>query len=89
MYPEARDWMDEAIMRLKFYKGVKPTAVTITYYLKFRRDIDSSLKLILDSMQKAKVIENDNDIIEMHVYKKRDHENPRLEIEFFYPVDIN
>lgn len=89
MYKEARDWMDNAIWKFKYYKGVKPKAVTIIYFLKFRRDIDSSLKLILDAMQKAQVVENDNDIVEMHIFKKRDHEDPRLEIEFYPEVEIN
>ena len=89
MYKEAREWKNLATMKFRYYKGVKPTAVTIRFYLKFRRDLDGSLKLILDSMQDAQVFENDNDVLEMHLYKIRDRDNPRVEVEFYPQVEIN
>lgn len=52
--------------------------VWVDLYLKRDRDIDSSTKLLFDLLQKQRVIENDRQIIAMHVFKFVDKINPRL-----------
>lgn len=82
MYQEAKDWMAEAVLKLKKYKGENPTEVNIIYHLKRERDIDGSVKLILDAMTKAGVVVDDKYILTLHLYKRFDKENPRLELYF-------
>ena len=52
-----------------------------TMFLKWDRDLDSSLKLLFDLMQKMRFYVNDSQIDEMRIKKVKDKENPRLEIE--------
>lgn len=52
--------------------------IWVDLYLKRDRDIDSSQKLVFDLLQKQGVIENDRQIIAMHVFKFVDKTNPRL-----------
>lgn len=49
------------------------------YYPSKRTDLDNSLKVILDCMQKAKMIKNDNLLAELHARKFIDKDNPRCE----------
>tara|TARA_R110002020_G_scaffold136732_3_gene305158 strand:+ start:259 stop:645 length:387 start_codon:yes stop_codon:yes gene_type:complete len=52
------------------------------FYPSNRADLDNSLKLILDCLQKiTKTIKNDNKCVEIHFYRAVDKENPRIEIE--------
>lgn len=81
---EAKDWEVEAswvIIQHKANKKLtdKPVKVHIDFYFKKDRDIDSSLKGLLDLLQ-GKLIKNDSQIKELHVYKYLDKENPRVEI---------
>jgi len=80
MYKEAKDWLELATFLLKSHKGENPTSVTITYYLKRERDVDGSQKIVLDALTHAGVVEDDKYIMELHLYKKFDKQNPRLEI---------
>jgi len=59
-----------------------PVVVNINQYFgdKRKRDIDGAIKIILDAMEGI-VYNNDNQIVEMHVTKSYDKENPRTEIE--------
>lgn len=43
-------------------------------------DIDNVVKLILDGMQDV-VFPNDKQIIELHIYRHDDKDNPRVEVE--------
>jgi Holliday junction resolvase RusA-like endonuclease len=45
-----------------------------------KRDIDAYIKILLDSMEGI-VFENDNQVNEMHIYKEKDLNNPRTEIQ--------
>lgn len=57
----------------------KPVSLTLhCFYKTYLRDIDSSLKVILDALEP--IYENDRNIEELHVYKKIDKENPRIEV---------
>jgi Holliday junction resolvase RusA-like endonuclease len=51
------------------------------YYPSERSDLDNSLKIILDCLQKVKAIRNDNKCVKIVAEKYLDKERPR--IEFF------
>ena len=55
--------------------------VNVIFYFKdnHRRDIDSHLKALLDSMTGI-VYEDDSQVNELHVYKYVDKKNPRVEV---------
>lgn len=93
MTAEAKSWKEEAIYKFKGYKGVNPSVIKITYYLKFNRDVDGSHKLILDAMQErgggAGVMKDDTSIVELHLYKFKAKDNPRVEVDFYAGVVIS
>lgn|SRR3990167_1942689 len=85
MTHEGKVWKEAAQWDIKRqYKGkVKKGDVIIKemcFFLKRRRDIQGSLKLIFDAMEGI-VYENDNQIVDFRVVKAEDKENPRVEIE--------
>jgi len=49
------------------------------FYDSRRPDLDNSLKVVLDCLQKAKAIKNDNKCLEINAYKHLDKLNPRIE----------
>ena len=51
------------------------------YYPSMRSDIDNSLKILLDSSQKAKIIKNDNLCVKVVAEKFIDKLNPRVEFK--------
>lgn len=51
------------------------------YYPSNRSDLDNSLKIVLDSLQKAKVIKNDNKCTQILARKFIDKANPRIEFK--------
>lgn len=53
--------------------------VDITYYFKRDRDVLGSDKILMDSMQGI-LFKNDSQIIDAHLHKYRDKENPRVEV---------
>lgn len=56
------------------------------YYPSKRSDLDGSFKVIMDCLQKAKVIKNDNNCCLIHARKFIDKENPRVEFKIV-PID--
>ena len=74
-------------MSLEFqtqYKGdimEGDVCLNVLFYFKDKRkrDIDSHLKALLDSMSGI-VYKDDSQVNELHVYKQVDKENPRVEI---------
>ena len=48
------------------------------YYDSRRPDLDNSLKVVLDCLQKAGAIKNDNKCIEIVAKKHLDKDNPRV-----------
>lgn len=50
------------------------------FYPSQRSDLDNSLKIILDCLQKTKTIVNDNKCVKIVVEKYLDKENPRVEL---------
>lgn len=53
--------------------------IMIVYYPDNRHDLDDSL--ICDCLQKARVIENDRQIVEKILFKRFDKNNPRIKVE--------
>lgn len=51
------------------------------YYTSMRPDLDNSLKIIEDCLQKTKTIENDNKCIKIVAEKFIDKTNPRIEFK--------
>lgn len=52
------------------------------FYPSQRSDLDNSLKIVLDCLQKpCYMLENDNKCVEIHVTKHLDKEHPRIELE--------
>jgi Holliday junction resolvase RusA-like endonuclease len=52
------------------------------YYPSNRSDLDNSLKIILDCLQRVtKTIKNDNKCVEIHFHRAVDTANPRIEIK--------
>jgi Holliday junction resolvase RusA-like endonuclease len=49
------------------------------FYPNQRSDLDNSLKVVLDCLQKVKAIKNDNKCTKIMVRKFLDKENPRVE----------
>jgi len=52
------------------------------------RRSDLSIELILDCLEKAKVIKNDRYIREQHVYGDVDKENPRISVTLFRRINL-
>jgi Holliday junction resolvase RusA-like endonuclease len=51
------------------------------YYPSQRSDLDNSLKVVLDCLQKSKAIKNDNKCVKIVAQKFLDKERPRIEFE--------
>lgn len=49
------------------------------FYPNQRRDLDNGLKIILDCLQNAKIIKNDNKCVKIVVEKYLDVKDPRIE----------
>ena len=51
------------------------------YFSSNRKDLDGAFKLILDTLQASKTIQNDRQCVEIHARKLIDKANPRVEFE--------
>ena len=51
------------------------------YYPSQRADLDNSLKIVLDCLQKTKTIRNDNKCVKIIARKALDKTNPRIEFK--------
>lgn len=51
------------------------------YFSSNRKDLDGAFKLILDTLQTSKTIQNDRQCVEIHARKLIDKANPRVEFE--------
>lgn len=81
------DWEDQTEWMIKQQRlhGVKIPKLTgeikayINMFLKRDRDIDSSLKLVLDTLARMGFYENDRQVVRIEVTKTKS-DDPRLEI---------
>lgn len=83
---EAIDWQEVVgwEIKSKHIKLIKEEVfVGISMFLKRDRDIDSSLKLILDTLADVGVYKNDSQVISLRVEKFVDKINPRMEVLIF------
>jgi Holliday junction resolvase RusA-like endonuclease len=69
------------------YKGInyaqKFAVVGKVFFKNKASDLDNALKIILDCLEKADVIENDRNCYAQLVEKVIDKENPRIELELY------
>lgn len=81
---KAKEWEDEAGWRVKKVWKRTPiqgdVSVSMQLFLKLDRDIDGSIKSILDLFQRMGVYENDRQVISLTVDKFVDKDNPRVEV---------
>ena len=80
---ETKGWQRDA--RLEIYQQVgkvpmltDDVVVNIELHLKFNRDIDSSHKILLDTLEYAQIIKNDKQIIELNTKKFYPSKKPRM-----------
>ncbi len=84
---EAVDWERSAGWEVKHqWKGRKmplesDVSMQVVWYYHRDRDIDASLKILLDLFQKQRVYLNDRQVVELSVHKKQDLAKPRVEVE--------
>lgn len=84
MTKKAKVWIREQGMIAKSqifeedHKNV--TVMSITYFLQRERDVDGSHKIIVDLLTDLGVMNDDRELLELHLYKKWDKQNPRVEI---------
>jgi len=76
---EALQWEIKSQWEGKPIKTRVAMNVLLYFGDKRKRDIDAYLKVLLDSMQGI-VYEDDEQIVELHVFKEYSKENPRVEI---------
>ena len=66
----AKDWIKECLKLIKVRKPYKGSVdLSVNFYFKRDRDIDNSLKALLDLLQEASVIENDSQVFSMVITK--------------------
>lgn len=76
---EAIAWEARQQYRGKPLEG--PVGLTVEFfYPKANRDIDGGLKSLLDAF-KGILLVDDKQIVELHVFKKKDSKNPRVIVE--------
>ena len=81
---KAVSWQQEALWELKKHKEkVKGEAFYITWFRKDKRrfDIDSCLKLLLDTIVKAGIIKDDSNIQFLQVQKQKTDKENYCEVE--------
>jgi Holliday junction resolvase RusA-like endonuclease len=70
------------------YSGILEVTLVFHFGDKRKRDVDAYIKIILDAME-GLVYDNDNQIVELLVYKQIDLKNPRTEVEIYERSDIS
>lgn len=92
MYKRAgvREWEEEAGWSMvqsrvekQFDTLTGPVRVCITWFFKINRDIDASIKVLLDLLEKHRVYENDKQVRELQIKIFEDKKSPRVEVEIY------
>lgn len=77
-----KDWIERGLYLLRgVEKQTKPYKMEIEFYIAPQMDIDNPIKMFLDLLQKAGVIENDRWIVELHI-KKIVSKEKKIRIKF-------
>ncbi len=83
--PALKKYEDSFFMQVGRYRGADINEFfefeIDVYYPSNRSDLDNSLKVVLDCLQKAKVIRNDNKCTQIFARKFLDKTNPRIEFK--------
>ena len=79
-YEESFMWQCGAAYRNKLITTPFEFYINV-YYPSKRSDLDNSLKVVLDCLQKVKAIKNDNNCCKIVAQKFIDIDNPRIEFE--------
>lgn len=81
---EAKKWTKEARKKIRARKYLleKPIEIFATFYVKRDRDVDGGIKLLLDAFE-GLVYKNDKQVEAIHIFKEKDRERPRVEVELF------
>lgn len=81
-------WEEEAgyeiIKQKRGQTAVEPTGpvkISVVWFYKRERDIDASIKVLLDLFQKQQVYLNDKQVKDLHLKMFQDKENPRVEVD--------
>lgn len=83
----AKDWEEEAgylilskMVKLREKRITEPCSVELDMYINRDRDIDSSIKIVLDLLQSSRILENDRLVHDLHVNKFINKQDPHLEV---------
>jgi Holliday junction resolvase RusA-like endonuclease len=77
-----KDFLKQVPPRVKGLMLEKPLNFIIdVYYPNRRSDLDNCFKVVLDCLQKAEVIKNDNKVIQIIARKFIDPANPRIDFK--------
>lgn len=76
----ALEWEIRSQWRIEPHTGSVVVNLMLYFGDRRKRDIDSYLKVLLDSMNGI-VYNDDSQIVELHVYKKIDTIDPRVEVQ--------
>lgn len=81
---EAQTWALEAFAAIKSKIHLRftelPVHVKLIFHLKRDRDVDGSVKPVLDVLQNAQVFNNDKQVVSTYCEKKIDKDNVGVEI---------
>ena len=80
---DALHWMDAASLQLRAATQTRnhPGPVSITAHIYYRSErSDLSDELLSDALERADIIRNDRQIVEKHLYRHVDRDNPRVEV---------
>ena len=75
-------WTSECMRHIRRKNPLKGKVdVSVNLYLLRERDIDNSLKAILDLLQEANIVVDDKQVYSLLVTKDFDKTNPRVELD--------
>lgn len=85
----AKEWQDEACLIIWQQVGNHPPSLdkfiaNVELHVIRDRDIDSSHKLLLDTLQTANIIKNDKQIVELNTKKVYPSKVGKLVVELFH-----
>jgi Holliday junction resolvase RusA-like endonuclease len=82
---EFKAWETESLWKIKQCHVedmiLGPVSLSIAYYVKFPRDWDGGNKFVSDLLEDAHVYKNDSQVIRAMIYKIKDKDFPRCEIQ--------
>jgi Holliday junction resolvase RusA-like endonuclease len=83
--PPLKAWENAFYMQCGKYRGLKINTFfeyhCKVFYPSMRTDLDNHCKIVLDAMQRADVITNDNKCVKIVAEKFIDKSNPRIEFK--------